>query len=100
MSSYLMGSGLSQWKEGKAYEVTFIVTEDCNLRCSYCYQVHKNNKHRMTFEIAKKAIDYLLDNPQMFDAEGVLWDFIGGEPLLEIDLIDQIANSARTVRPF
>lgn len=92
MSSYLMGSGLSQWKEGKAYEVTFIVTEDCNLRCSYCYQVHKNNKHRMTFEIAKKAIDYLLDNPQMFDAEGVLWDFIGGEPLLEIDLIDQIMD--------
>lgn len=87
-----MGSGLSQWKEGKAYEVTFIVTEDCNLRCSYCYQVHKNNKHRMTFEIAKKAIDYLLDNPQMFDAEGVLWDFIGGEPLLEIDLIDQIMD--------
>lgn len=91
-SNYLMGSGISQWKEGKAYEVTFIVTEDCNLRCSYCYQVHKNNKHRMSFDVAKKAIDYLLDNPQMFDAEAVLWDFIGGEPLLEIDLIDRIMD--------
>lgn len=91
-SNYLMGSGISQWKEGKAYEVTFIVTEDCNLRCSYCYQVHKNNKHRMSFETAKKAIDYLLENPEMFSAEAVLWDFIGGEPLLEIDLIDQIMD--------
>ena len=90
--NYLMGSGISQWKEGKAYEVTFIVTEDCNLRCSYCYEVHKNEKHRMSFDVAKKAIDYLLDNPQMFNAEAVLWDFIGGEPLLEIDLIDRIMD--------
>lgn len=53
--NYLMGCGNEQWKEGKAYEVTFIVTEDCNLRCSYCYEVHKNNKKRMSFEIAKKV---------------------------------------------
>lgn len=92
MDNYLMGSGLGQWKEGKAYEITFIVTEDCNLRCTYCYQAHKNNKHKMTFDIAKKAVDYVLGNPQIFDAEAVLWDFIGGEPLLEIELIDKIVD--------
>jgi sulfatase maturation enzyme AslB (radical SAM superfamily) len=92
MGNYLMGSGLGQWKEGKAYEITFIVTEDCNLRCTYCYQAHKNNKHKMTFDIAKKAVDYVLGNPQIFNAEAVLWDFIGGEPLLEIELIDKIVD--------
>ena len=36
--------------------VTFQVTDDCNLRCSYCYQINKG-KHRMPFEVAKKFID-------------------------------------------
>ncbi|MGX9755332.1 radical SAM peptide maturase, CXXX-repeat target family [Clostridioides difficile] len=89
---YLMGCGSEQWKEGKAYEVTFIVTEDCNLRCSYCYEVHKNNKKRMTFETAKKSVDYILDNEELYDAPAVIWDFIGGEPLLEIELIDKISD--------
>ncbi len=38
---YKLGSGMSNWKGGQSYEVTFIVTEDCNLRCKYCYQVKK-----------------------------------------------------------
>lgn len=29
---------------------------------------------------------------QQFDYESVIWDFIGGEPFLEIDLIDQICD--------
>ena len=33
--------------------VTFQVTDDCNLACSYCYQIHKG-KRRMSFETAKK----------------------------------------------
>lgn len=91
-SKYLMGSPIEQWQEGKAYEVTFIVTEDCNLRCSYCYQIHKNNKNRMSLETAKKAVDYLLDNSEIYKAEAVIWDFIGGEPLLEIELIDKLCD--------
>ena len=89
---YKLGSGISQWLDGKAQTVTFIVTEDCNLRCKYCYEVHKNNKNRMSFETAKKAVDYVLGNPDIFSSKGVIWDFIGGEPLLEIDLIDKIID--------
>ena len=40
-------------------EITFIVTKDCQLACKYCYLVGKNNKERMSFEVAKKAIDYI-----------------------------------------
>ncbi len=70
--------------------ITFIVTEECNFRCTYCYLVHKNARHRMSFEVAKAAIDYVLEARELFPEPEVIWDFIGGEPLLEIDLIDQI----------
>ena len=80
------------WKEGMAKNITFIVTKDCQLACKYCYLVGKNDKERMTWEIAKSAVDYILSNEQIFTEESVIWDFIGGEPFLEIDLIDRICD--------
>lgn len=75
-----------------ARNITFIVTKDCQLACKYCYLVGKNNKERMSFDVAKAAVDYVLDNQELFDAESVVWDFIGGEPFLEIDLIDKVCD--------
>lgn len=78
--------------------VTFIITESCNLRCTYCYQ-HNKTDHKMSFETAKKCVDTLFkedaENSKYInerDAYGIVLDFIGGEPLLEIDLIDQIVD--------
>lgn len=75
-----------------AKTITFIVTKDCQLACKYCYLVGKNETERMSFEIAKKTIDYVLDNRDLFNESSVVWDFIGGEPFLEIDLIDRICD--------
>ena len=80
------------WQSGEAKNITFIVTKDCQLACKYCYLVGKNTKERMSWEIAKKAIDYILDNEKDFQEESVIWDFIGGEPFLEIELIDKICD--------
>lgn len=80
------------WQSGVAKEITFIVTKDCQLACKYCYLVGKNEKERMSFDIAKQAIDYILDHEDDFREESVIWDFIGGEPFIEIDLIDQICD--------
>jgi len=80
------------WQEGRAKNVTFIVTKDCQLACKYCYLVGKNEKERMSFEIAQKTVDYLLDNRDLFNESSVIWDFIGGEPFIEIDLIDKICD--------
>ena len=80
------------WQDGLAKSITFIVTKDCQLACKYCYLVGKNNEERMTWEIAKQAIDYILDNESSFKEESVVWDFIGGEPFLEIYLIDKICD--------
>jgi len=76
--------------------ITFIVTKDCQLACKYCYLVGKNSKERMSFEIAKQAIDYILSHEYDFCEEGIIWEFIGGEPFLEIDLIDRICDYLKT----
>ena len=46
-------------REGGAQTLSFIVTEDCNLRCKYCYVCHKKSNHVMTLETAKKFINYV-----------------------------------------
>lgn len=82
----------SSWQEGVSKDITFIVTKDCQLACKYCYLVGKNSHERMTWEVAKQAIDYILSRENEFQEESVVWDFIGGEPFLEIDLIDRICD--------
>lgn len=74
--------------------VTFAVTDACSLRCTYCYQKEKGN-HSMSFETAKKMVDLLLDGKASITPEnssGIILDFIGGEPLLEIRLISDICD--------
>ena len=76
--------------------VTFIVTDRCNLRCTYCYEHNKSGNNRMSRETAQRIVDLLFDEYEKEDgryisprnAQAIVLDFIGGEPLLEIDLID------------
>ena len=51
-----MGSLVRPWMSNKNIKyITFSVTDDCNLMCEYCYFTHKNNKNKMSFEVAKEA---------------------------------------------
>lgn len=84
------------WQGGLAKSITFIVTKDCQLACKYCYLVGKNTNERMSWDIAKEAIDYILSHENDFPEKSVVWDFIGGEPFLEIDLIDKICDYVKT----
>lgn len=78
--------------------ITFQTNENCNLCCTYCYEGHKTDRV-MTLEVAKKAIDILLSDSELCknycnisDDPAVILDFIGGEPTLQLDLIDQICD--------
>lgn len=80
------------------FTLTFQVTDDCCLNCVYCYQGHKG-KHKLSFNTAKQMIDQILtrDNKVInyidsYKIPGVVIEFIGGEPFLEIELIDQITD--------
>lgn len=90
--SYLLGTKVKLWRESDVKNISFVVTEDCNLVCKYCYITGKNKKNKMNFETAKKAVDYILIHPEEFPESSVVWEFIGGEPFLEIELIDQISE--------
>ncbi len=70
--------------------IIFIVTKECQLACKYCYLVGKNSNEKMTWEIGKQTIDYILN--EFSQSKGIILDFIGGEPFLEIELIDRICD--------
>lgn len=75
-------------------QITFVVTDSCNLQCKYCYETHKG-KRFMSFDTAKRIVDYLFemydkDEPNGFinrNTTALVLEFIGGEPLLAADLI-------------
>lgn len=93
MNEYTMGRQNSGWHARDGRQISFIVTQNCNLRCKYCYMVNKNDEHKMTFQVAKDAIDFFLDHQdELFNTDYIILDFIGGEPLMEIDLIDEITD--------
>ncbi len=89
-----MGSLPPSWRglDGLPKTITFCVTENCNLACKYCYMTGKNHFKKMTFETAKRAIDFILSDTDNFKEASVVWDFIGGEAFLEIELVDRITD--------
>lgn len=74
--------------------ITFQVTDDCCLNCSYCYQTHKGHR-MMSKETAKEIVDLLFrlydenkeDSVINHHTYGIILDFIGGEPFMNIDVI-------------
>lgn len=75
------------------HNFTFQTTENCNLNCTYCYQLNKTAS-RMDFETARKFIDNLLADKYTYinstNSPALIIEFIGGDPLLEIDLTRRI----------
>lgn len=84
--------------EAAVRDVTFIVTDKCQLRCTYCYEVDKGC-HMMTKETAKAGVDrlfemYYADNYHFINKKtrGIVIDFMGGEPFLNVDIMDYISS--------
>mgnify|MGYP004514410499 FL=1 len=88
----IIGDLIKSWQSGKCVNITLCMTEDCNMACKYCYMVNKNNKRSMTYEMAKKIVDFVMTNEEYTKNDAVVFDFIGGEPLLKIDVIDRICD--------
>lgn len=77
----------------KPYSASLIMTENCNLNCSYCFEKDKSDK-MMNKDIAKKSIDFLISNAISENKKNIDLMFFGGEPLLNIDVIDFIYEYA------
>lgn len=80
-----------------------IVTENCNFNCKYCFisDAVQKKKHSkiMTTEVADKAVALLQST---YERQKEEYDktitFYGGEPLLNIELIQHIMNEIDRVR--
>lgn len=74
--------------------VTIVVNQTCNFACTYCYEHQKTEIH-MSHDLIKPTVNFILDDSMLNGyvdsvlSPCVILDFIGGEPLLDIDLIDE-----------
>lgn len=70
-----------------SFKLTLCLTQDCPLRCRYCYA---GEKHRsvMSRETAEKAIDMALQEAKQTE-QSLDLGFFGGEPLLEWEQLQQ-----------
>lgn len=61
------------------------VTADCNLRCRYCYACGGDEKTHMSWPVARRAVDLMLEHSDRFKVQ-----FTGGEPLLNLGLVEKV----------
>ena len=72
------------------------VAHTCNLNCSYCFASqgkYQGERALMTFEVGKRAIDFLIENSGT--RRNLEVDFFGGEPLMNWDVVKQVVAYAR-----
>ncbi|MBQ8761780.1 MAG: thioether cross-link-forming SCIFF peptide maturase, partial [Clostridia bacterium] len=72
------------------------IAHACNLNCEYCFASqgkYHGERALMTFEVGKKAIDFLIENSGT--RRNLEVDFFGGEPLLNFGVVKQIVAYAR-----
>lgn len=68
----------------------------CNMKCEYCFASQgdfNTQKALMSIEVAQNAIDFLLAQSQ--GRRFLEVDFFGGEPLLNMSVIEQTVHYAR-----
>lgn len=65
-------------------QMNLILTNACNLACTYCYEQHNRDFGRFTNESLLEAYNFLLHSS---DHEKKIFQFFGGEPLIHKDLI-------------
>lgn len=76
--------------------ICLIVSQDCNLRCPYCYAkegTFGRSRGYMSPEIAEHAVDFLIQQSGAIRELGIT--FFGGEPLLNLDTIKHTVEYAR-----
>ncbi len=61
-------------------------TEDCNFRCSYCYEDHRNGV--MNIDTAASIVKYVAKNISKYTEVHVVW--FGGEPLMSKNTMEII----------
>ncbi|NLK71592.1 MAG: thioether cross-link-forming SCIFF peptide maturase [Clostridiales bacterium] len=74
------------------------ISHDCNMNCRYCFGdqgAFEGIRELMSFEVGKKAIDFLVQNSG--SRRNLEVDFFGGEPLMNFDVVKALVHYGKTV---
>jgi len=78
------------------------IAHSCNLSCQYCFAgegEYHGKKALMSFEVGKKALDFLVANSGK--RRNLEVDFFGGEPLLNWEVVKKLVEYGRSLEePF
>ena len=69
------------------------IAHDCNLACQYCFAEegeYHGRRALMSFEVGKKALDFLIANSG--NRRNLEVDFFGGEPLMNWEVVKQLVE--------
>ncbi|MEY8337837.1 thioether cross-link-forming SCIFF peptide maturase [Lachnospiraceae bacterium 62-35] len=72
------------------------IAHDCNLACKYCFAEegeYHGRRALMSFEVGKKALDFLIANSG--SRRNLEVDFFGGEPLMNWEVVKQLVAYGR-----
>lgn len=80
---------------GVVKSLCFMIAQDCNLRCKYCFGDGGSFGHRavMTEEIGRAAVDFLIKNSGIRKHCEI--DFFGGEPLINFRTVKAVTEYVR-----
>lgn len=71
-------------------QVNAMLTNACNLSCSYCYEQHNKDFGRFTVESLKKVYDWMNSRN---NGQKKVFQFFGGEPLIHRKLIEEFIET-------
>lgn len=74
------------------------IAHDCNLACQYCFAEegeYHGRRALMSFEVGKKALDFLVANSG--NRRNLEVDFFGGEPLMNWEVVKQLVEYGRSL---
>ena len=74
------------------------VAHDCNLACKYCFAgegEYHGDRGLMSFEVGKRAIDFLIENSG--SRKNLEVDFFGGEPSLNFEVVKKLVEYGRSI---
>jgi uncharacterized protein len=72
------------------------IAHDCNLACKYCFAEegeYKGHRELMSYEVGKKALDFLIANSG--NRRNLEVDFFGGEPLMNWQVVKDLVRYGR-----
>ena len=88
--------GFSQNRQTVVKALCLHIAHDCNLACRYCFAEegeYHGRRALMSFEVGKKALDFLIANSGA--RKNLEVDFFGGEPLMNWEVVKELVRYGR-----